>query len=187
MHVNACAKWNAFWNTSFSNFLPAIAGVWRGLDLSLFLLSISLGGTLYHRKLSFQLNPPQVMSEAVTYSKLSSNHGWSLTLSCHYGASVSFSEKKLICWCDTELTNHPGKKRQGGKTIKNSVSEHTPVVWNDVNDWTDDSLSILRDLCQEGFQPTLSAFAVSVKECYHLSLGFFGPKQSERGFMLWHK
>ena len=108
-------------------------------------------------------------------------------LSLRSGALSAFQKKILICWCDTELTNHPGKKRQGGKTIKNSVSEHTPVVWNDVNDWTDDSLSILRDLCQEGLQPTLSAFAVSVKECYHLSLGFFGPKQSERGFMLWHK
>lgn len=27
---------------------------------------------IYHRKLSFQLNPPQVMSEAVTYSNVSS-------------------------------------------------------------------------------------------------------------------
>lgn len=51
---------------------PAIVGVWTGRDRSPCLLSTSLWGTRYQRKLSFQLNPPQVMSEAGMYSKFSS-------------------------------------------------------------------------------------------------------------------
>ena len=82
---------------------PAIAGVCKGWDLSPPLLSISLWGTRYlkkeqyylisdlfwitfffienknfvklsyHLKFNFQLNPPHVISEAVTYSNVSSD------------------------------------------------------------------------------------------------------------------
>lgn len=49
-----------------------IVGVLNGAVRSLFRLDISLDGTRYHLKLSFQLKPPHVWSDAVTYSKVSS-------------------------------------------------------------------------------------------------------------------
>lgn len=50
----------------------SIATHFVGLLLSPPLLSSSLWGTGYQRKFSFQLKPPQVMSEPVMYSNESS-------------------------------------------------------------------------------------------------------------------
>lgn len=49
-----------------------MVGVLSGAVLSLFLRCISLDGTRYHLKFNFQLNPPHVWSDAVTYSNVSS-------------------------------------------------------------------------------------------------------------------